>query len=151
MNLYEVYKTDTTKERENGIRVDLPGDAAIWLRRAGGANSHFDRAMDAVMKPYRRQLQMGTLDDGKAEELMATVYARSVVIDWEGVTDEQGNKLDCTEENIVKVFTDLPDLFEDVKAQAGNMANFRREEVEEAKGNSGKRSTMNSGTEARTG
>lgn len=136
MSLYEVYKTDSTKEREEGIKVDLPGGASIRLRRAGGSNVQFDRAMDAVMKPYRRQLQMGTLDDGKADELMARVYARAVVIDWENVTDEKGKKLSCTEENIVKVFTDLPDLFEDIKAQASNMANFRRAEQEEVEGNS---------------
>lgn len=136
MNLYEVYKTDANKEAEEGIKVDLPGGASISLRRAGGGNGLFDRAMDTVMKPYRRQLQMGTLDDGKADELMARVYARAVVIDWQGVTDEKGKKLDCTEENVVKLFTDLPDLFEDIKAQASNMANFRRQEQEEVEGNS---------------
>lgn len=146
MSLYEVYKTDEAKEQDEGIRVDLPGGAQIWLRRAGGANTKFDRVMDTVMKPYRRQIQQGLLDEGKAQELEATVYARAVVIDWKGVTDENGETLDCTEANIVKVLTDLPDLFVDLKTQAQSMANFRKAEQEADAGNSKKRSTTNSGT-----
>lgn len=148
MSIYDIYKTDAAKERDQGIEMELPGGAKIWLRRAGGANTKFDSVMDAVMKPYRRQIQQGILDEGKAAELEATVYARAVVIDWAGVTDEDGNLLDCTEENIVKVFTDLPDLFLDVKQQASSMANFRRAQQEEDAKNSGSRSTTNSDTQA---
>jgi len=150
MSLYDVYKTDAAKERDQGIEMDLPGGAKMWLRRAGGANTKFDKVMDAVMKPYRRQIQQGTLEEGKAEELEATVYARAVIIDWEGVTDESGNVLDCTEENIVKVFTDLSDLFIDVKQQASNMSNFRAEQQAEDAKNSKGRSTTKSGTAGTT-
>jgi len=146
MGLYDVYKTDVKKESDKGIEMDLPGGAKMWLRRAGGANTRFDKAMDAVMKPFRRQIQQGILEEGKARELEATVYARAVVIDWEGVTDEKGKMLDCTEENIVKLFCDLPDLFMDVKQQASDMANFRRQQQESDAKNSKTRSGTNSDT-----
>jgi len=93
------------------------------------------------MKPYRRQIQQGLLDEGKARELEARVYARGVIIDWDGVTDEAGNELECTEENVVKVFTDLPDLFTEVKQQANDLSNFRREQQESDAKNSRTRST----------
>ena len=146
MGLYDVYKTDVKKETKTGIKMEWGDDLKIWLRRAGGNNSQFNKAMDAVMKPYRRQLQNETLEEGKAQELEATVYARAVVVDWEGVTDEKGKTLDCTEENIVKVFCDLPDLFLDVKQQAQSMANFRAEQQEADAKNSKTRSGTNSDT-----
>jgi len=131
MGLYDLYKTDTKKERDQGVEVEFPGDAKVWLRRAGGQNTDYEKALEKVMKPYRRQIQQGMLDEDKSRELEARVYARGVIIDWDGVTDEQGNELDCTEENIVKLFTDLPDLFVELKQQATDLSNFRREQTGE--------------------
>ena len=143
MSLYDLYKTDTSKEKDDGVEIEFPGDAKVWIRRAGGQNTAYEKALDAVMKPHRRQLQQGMLDEGKARELEARVYARGVIIDWSGVTDESGKTLDCTEENIVKLFTDLPDLFTEVKQQANDLSNFRREQVEADAKNSRTRSTTN--------
>lgn len=148
MSLYDIYKTNREKERNKGIEMELPDGARIWLRRAGGSNTMFDKVQDAVTKPYRRQIQQSILEEGKARELDATVYARAVVIDWQGVTDENGQLLECTEENIVKLFTELPDLFVDVKQHASDMANFRDAQRAEDAGNSKKRSTTNSVTQA---
>ena len=143
MNLYEMYQTDTGKERDKGVKLEFPGGAKIWIRRAGGQNTAYEKAIEAVMKPYRRQIRQNMLEEGKAQELEATAYARGVVLDWEGVTNEAGNALDCTEENIIKLFTDLPDLFVEVKQQATDLSNFRREAQESDAKNSGKRSSMN--------
>ena len=143
MNLYEMYQTDTGKERDKGVKLEFPGGAKIWVRRAGGQNTAYEKAIEAVMKPYRRQIRQNMLEEGKAQELEAVAYARGVILDWEGVNDEAGNTLDCTEENIVKLFTDLPDLFVEVKQQATDLSNFRREQQESDAKNSGKRSNMN--------
>jgi len=141
MSLYDLYGTDQKKERDAGVEVEFPEGVRMWIRRAGGSNTRFERALDAVMKPYRRQIQQNLLEEGKARELEARVYARAVIIDWEGVTDEKGNVLDCTEENIVKLFTDLPDLFTEIKQQAQELANFRLEQREADRKNSKTRST----------
>ena len=143
MNLYEMYQTDTGKECGKGVKLEFPGGAKIWIRRAGGQNTAYEKAIEAVMKPYRRQIRQNMLEEGKAQELEAVAYARGVILDWEGVTDESGNNLDCTEDNIVKLFTDLPDLFVEVKQQATDLSNFRREAQESDAKNSGKRSNMN--------
>lgn len=141
MNLYDLYKTDSSKEREKGVEIEFPGGATIWVRRAGGSNTQFSKALDAVMKPYRRQIQQGILEDGKANELEARAYARGVIIDWSGVTGPDGKEMECTEENIVQLFTDLPDLFTEVKQQANDLANFRSQEQEADAKNSKTRST----------
>ena len=142
MNLYDMYKTDTGKERDKGVELEFPGGAKIWVRRAGGQNTAYEKALEAVMRPYRRQIRQNMLEEGKAQELEAIAYARGVIIDWEGVTDEEGNALEFTEANAIKLFADLPDLFSEVKQQATDLSNFRREQQESDAKNSKKRSDM---------
>lgn len=125
---YSVFKTDKTLERE-GIVLDY-GDFKIKIARAGGANIAFQRALAEKVRPYRRQIDAGTLPDDVAEKLFLEVYAESVVLGWEGVTDENGEPLPFTKENAVKLFSDLPDLFRDVQNQAASIANFRAEVTE---------------------
>jgi len=36
MSLYDLYSTDASKERDKGVEIEFPGDAKIWIRRAGG-------------------------------------------------------------------------------------------------------------------
>lgn len=126
---YSVFRTDKTLEKE-GIVLDY-GDFKIKVARAGGANAAFQKALAAKVRPYKRQLDAGTIPDDVAEKLFLDVYAESVVLGWEGVTDENGKPLPYSKENAVKLFSDLPDLFRDVQNQAAAISNFRAEVTED--------------------
>lgn len=126
---YSVFRTDKALEKE-GIVLDY-GDFKIKVARAGGANSAFQKALTAKIRPYKRQLDAGTIPDDVAEKLFLDVYAESVVLGWEGMTDENGNPLPYSKENAVKLFSDLPDLFRDVQNQAAAISNFRAEVTED--------------------
>ena len=126
---YSVFRTDKALEKE-GIVLDY-GDFKIKVARAGGANAAFQKALAAKVRPYKRQLDAGTIPDDVAEKLFLDVYAESVVLGWEGVTDENGKPLPFSKENAVKLFSDLPDLFRDVQSQAASISNFRAEVTED--------------------
>lgn len=126
---YSVFRTDKALEKE-GIVLDY-GDFKIKVARAGGSNTAFQKALTAKVRPYKRQLDAGTIPDDVAERLFLDVYAESVVLGWEGVTDENGKPLPYSKENAVKLFTDLPDLFRDVQNQAAAISNFRAEVTED--------------------
>lgn len=126
---YSVFRTDKSLEKE-GIVLDY-GDFKIKIARAGGANAAFQKALAAKVRPYKRQLDAGTIPDDVAEKLFLDVYAESVVLGWEGVTDENGKPLPYSKENAVKLFSDLPDLFRDVQNQAASISNFRAEVTED--------------------
>jgi len=126
---YSIFRTDKSLEKE-GIILDY-GDFKIKVARAGGANAAFQKALTAKVRPYKRQLDAGTIPDDVAEKLFLDVYAESVVLGWEGVTDENGKPLPFSKENAVKLFTDLPDLFRDVQNQAAAISNFRAEVTED--------------------
>ena len=58
------------------------------------------------------------------------LYADTLIIGWSGVTDEAGNPLPFNRDNVVKLLTDLPELANDIQAQAVLVSNFRAEERE---------------------
>lgn len=142
MSLYNLFKTDENLEKD-GIWIEY-GEASngeptrIKIARAGGQNTAFTKALDKATKPYRKAIQTGMLDDKTADRIYKDVFADKVVLDWMNVEGPDGKMMDFTKENVMKLFTDLPDLFADLREQAGNVSLFRAEVREADLGNSGK-------------
>jgi hypothetical protein len=136
MSLYKKFATDENAEAGEGIVLDYGDGVKIRIHRAGGGNKAFARILEAKTKPYRRQIDNGTIDQDVMRRLMAEIYAKSVIIGWEGVTDEDDHPLAFTEENVVKVLLDLPDLFRDIQEAASNAALFRADANAAVEGNS---------------
>lgn len=145
MNLYAAFKTNKEYEQK-GIEIEYGKnskneDIVFKIARAGGSNNAFNKGMERATKPYRRQIQNGTLDNTVADSIYMDVFIDTILLGWEGVEDELGKPLAYNKENAKKVFTDLPDLFADLREQSSNMSLFRNAELEADLGNSGKSST----------
>lgn len=137
---YAAFKTDKKAEAE-GIRLDY-GDFWFQIGRAGGSNTKFAKILERLTAPHRRAIENQVLPDSKAKELMAQAYAEGVVFAWGSkkhgdgrMPDAEGNPLDFSVDNVVKVLTDLPDLFMDIQEQAGRMQLFRQQLREADAGN----------------
>lgn len=128
MNPYKMFKTDEKIETD-GLKLDY-GDFKITIARAGGANAKYKRLIREHIKKYGRRIDAGTLRDEEATLIMAGIFADGVILGWENVSDENGKFMDFTRENCVKLLTDLPDLFADIREQAALAANFRAGEIE---------------------
>jgi hypothetical protein len=131
MSLYSLFKTDENIEKA-GLLIEYGTNSkglpiAIRIARAGGSNSAYLKLLDASLKPYRRQLQNDLMDNPTVEKVLRTVYAKTIVLGWENVEDEKGEALPFNVDNCVKLFTDLPDLFADIRVQAEKSALFRAE------------------------
>lgn len=142
MSLYSAFKTNPDYEK-NGIEIQYGenskgADIVFRIARAGGANQAFNKAMEVATKPYRRQIQNGTFDNKTADKLYMDVFIQTVLLGWEGVEDSEGKEMKFTTENAKKLFTDLPELFSDLRDQAANMSLFRQQELAEDLGNSGR-------------
>lgn len=124
MSLYSKYKTDPSKETE-GVWVDFDDNIKLKLARAGGRNQQYLKSIERETKPYRRALQNGTIPVEVADNIIRKVYAETVVLDWENVTDENGKVLSYSKENCLKLLTDLPEFFAEIKSVAENMEMFR--------------------------
>lgn len=130
MSLYKQFGTDKNLET-SGIILQYGEGVEIRIARAGGSNKRYQKSMTQRSKPYRRAMANDTLGNDVAEKMLAEVYAESVVLGWEGVTDEQGEALEFNFDNCVKVLTDLPDLFADIREQAQKSALFRTDDLDE--------------------
>lgn len=123
MSIYKRFKADTQSEKE-GIELDY-GEFSIRIRRAGGSNKAFVARQEKLHRKHRRAIHAGTLTEEMAMAIYTEVYADTIVISWKGITSEDGTELECTRDNIVKVFRDLPDFFADVREAASDAALFR--------------------------
>lgn len=140
VGLYAQFQTDPDMEK-TGIELvfrmgnGIP-DVKIQIARAGGGNTRYNKVLEFKTKPYRRQIQTETISDADYQAIMREVYAETVILRWEGVTDREGNPLPFSKENVVQVLKDLPDLFTDIQQQANKVALFRKANLDDAAGNS---------------
>lgn len=135
MNTYNQFSTDQNLET-GGIEFDLGSAGVFRLARAGGRNKRFTKRLEEVTKPYRRQIQSGTFTNEVAEGLLQQVFAETVLLGWEGVTDANGNGLPFSQQNARKLFSDLPELFRALQEAAQDVALFRAAAMESDLGNS---------------
>lgn len=127
---YGHFKTDSDKEQV-GIVVDFGEAGKFTIARAGGSNTAYEKALAKATKPYRRIIQAETIDPAMTEKLVAQVFVDTVLKGWEGVTDQDGKVFPFNRVNALKLFTDLPDLFLDIRKAALDASLFKSVVLEE--------------------
>lgn len=126
-SLYSAFGTVKQYE-EDGVTLDL-GVSKFKIRRAGGGNRRYGIVLTAKLRPHRRALDAGVLSEEISRDIMLETYFETVVIDWENVTDQDGNVLPYNLQNFKKVMTDLPDLWSLIMRESDNIRNFQAEEA----------------------
>lgn len=134
MSTYKQFSTDKELET-NGVVHDLGAAGRFRLARAGGSNERYNKRIMQLTKPFRRAIATNTMDSAEAERITAKVFAETVVLGWEGVTGPDGSELPYSVDNAVMLFTDLPDLFAELRAAATDASIFRSEELKVEAGN----------------
>ena len=135
MSLYKTFKTDTSVETQ-GAWVDYDDGVSIRVARAGGSNKAYLKEVEKAYRKHRRGIDLETIGRDVLRKIMIEVYAKTVILDWKGVTDADGKELVFNQENVKKILTDLPDLFDDLQTMAGKQALFLAAEVEDQTKNS---------------
>jgi hypothetical protein len=134
MSIYKQFETDKECEQKGvwlpvGVNED-GSKAMIRIARAGGSNQKYQKVLEVRTKPYRRMIQNDILEVKVADEVMVEVFADAVVLAWEGILDREGKPIPFSRENVVKLFKELPDLFNDVREQSTKSALFRKDVLE---------------------
>lgn len=133
MSLYGVFETDLDMEAA-GVWLDY-GDFRIRIASAGQGNKNYVRYAEKKLKPIRRAVEAGAISNDRSQAVMADIYAKTVILDWEtngkkGIEARNGKILPFNIENVEKTLLNLPRLFMDLQEQAGSLATFRKEEME---------------------
>lgn len=126
------FKADPVLEDEGvWTSVDAGTEASIKIARIG--NRRYREAMTRRLKPFRRALRNGTLDEKVTEKITAEVLAETILLDWKGLTQngvplsyspEAAKELLC--DNRFKDFRDL------VVELAGDLELYRQQDIEDA-------------------
>ncbi len=139
MSIYELYETDLNRETD-GFWYKVNENISIKLARAGGANLAFSKAMEKKTRPHRKRggaFEGDNVDIEIANVLMKEAFAETIVLDWrgKGFSNKEGKKIAFSVAAAVKLLTDLPDLFVELRDAAGSAANYRLEEIKGDVGN----------------
>jgi len=148
MSLRKQFATDKAKESAGiGIEFGANEDGSVpkfFISRMGKSNKRYQKALEAATRPHRRAIELGTLANDVAERLFMGVFVDSVMVSpgWENVklSDVTGDDADegfapFNKENAVKLFANLPELYDDLQEKAKSAALFRDEALEEEAGN----------------
>lgn len=136
--LYSQFKTSDNLEKTGvWLQYGEEGGKPVRIRiaRAGGGNVAYRKALDKVTRPHKKAIQMETLSPEMNKKLLMEVYADTVILGWENINDENGTPMGFNRDNVMKLLGDLPDIFDDIVAQAQTMAIFRDEEKKADLGN----------------
>jgi hypothetical protein len=130
--LYDSFATSSEAETK-GVVLEYPdcGGAEIRIARAGGANMRYIKALERASKKHRAQIKNDTLGHELNVRITQEVFAETVVLGWENVTDRAGEPIPFSKANCLQLFKDLPALWEDIAEQANTLALFREQIREE--------------------
>ena len=140
MGLFSDFKNDDSAEKD-GQWFQYGNNTRIKIARAGGANKVYQKRLDAVSRPYRRQIATDTLTNEQATDILMQVYASVLVKGWEtkrderwesGIENEEGELVQFNTDNVLSTFRSLPDLFTMVRDDAQKGAHYRANLMEEA-------------------
>lgn len=100
------------------------------LRYAGKANKDFIAATAKQSLIVQNRLKDKSEDDKKLEsfnlanEIDLNVVLDSILVSWDGLLDDNGEKLPFTKQNAKELLISLPDLLSELINQASNPNNF---------------------------
>ncbi|HRD16484.1 MAG TPA: hypothetical protein PK181_06640 [Methanothrix soehngenii] len=144
MGMYDTFKTDPTREQE-GVWLDY-GDFRIRVAHAGQGNKRYVAYAEKALRPVRQAMNAGALSNERSMNIMADIYAKTIILDWQvlqddktwktGIEAEDGSILPFNNESVELTLKALPNLFSDIQSQASSIANFRASEIEEEAKNS---------------
>ena len=139
MSLFRTFKTDDEKEK-SGVPVTYgPNDdgsvPTFIVRRRGPTNQQYAKQLTRETEPYRRQMELNTLDEMVSRAILMKVFVETVLVGWSNVQDQNNQPIVFSRENALSLFRTLPELYDDLLAQSAKLSLFRSETAEQERKN----------------
>ena len=126
-------KPDLTKAEE-GIWIDV-GDG-LRIKVASLTNKKYIKMLRAKMKPYRTQVRSGRIKDEVVEGIVRECMARTVLLDWEGLTeDDEETVIPYSTDKAKELLDAYPEFMQIVHDTACDHALFVADEDDESSEN----------------
>lgn len=135
--LHKQFKTNSAKETE-GVKIEFPeaqnDDGTIptfIISRMGKSNKAYSKALEAATRPYRRQVELGTMKNDVAEKLFLNVFVDTILRGWENVQDESGEAIPYSKDSAIALLEELGDVYDRLQEEAKISSNFRDSALED--------------------
>lgn len=111
-------------------------DEGVWAEFGGSkfkiahsSNLLFQRTLNRLQLPHRRQIERGNLDPATGLSILCKSLAKGVLLDWRDVQTSNGTTVDFSEEMAEQALKNNPDLREFVQDFSSDLDNFRSERI----------------------
>lgn len=101
-------------------------ELSFRVRHFNAGNPKMKAAMASYYKPYARQIEMGTLDQRKSDEISIRIFVDACLVDWKGV-EVDGQEVPCSKDVAVNLFMELPALFDSLMKYASDFNNYKED------------------------
>jgi hypothetical protein len=134
MSIYKQFGTNIQAEQA-GIDITFAAndDGSIptfRVARMGGANKRYTTELTRRTRPLTAAIRNNTLGEEKAQQLSMEVFVEAVLLGWSNIFDVEGTPLPYSKQLALKLFSDLPDLYEELVRQASALTSFQTDELE---------------------
>lgn len=137
-SIYELFETDAAMEQE-GVWINYEDFGKFLVARAGGANKAYQKVLEKELRPHRKMLKKrkGAIPVDIVEAAVKVAFIETVLLDWQDIKTRKGKAIKFSKENAVKLFDDLPALYEDLRDQSMDHDTFSMddESLEDDAGN----------------
>ena len=123
-----VVDKDTTKKTQ-GVWTTFGGSK---FKVCSTGSTRFQRALNRLQAPHRRKIEKGTLDPKISKDILCQAMADSLVLDWKDVVDSSKAEVPYSPEIAQMALSNNDDLREYLLEYAGDLENFRSEEMAES-------------------
>lgn len=122
-------QTKLRREDTEGQWFEYEEGGEFLIARAGTSN--FLRISDKHERPYRKQIARGQLGTDKQVEIMCKAMGEGILLNWRGISDEDGQDLAYNPDLAADVLRLNRELREWVTEKSEEMTRLRDEAIEE--------------------
>ena len=148
MSLRKIYGTNKDKE-VSGVRLEVGMNdfnnkpIFITVSRMSRNNQKYQQAFSDKFDPHMAAIQADALGEAMARKLTRELFADEILhnvenlplSDLTGKEEDNDKIMEYTRENVLALFEELPEVYDDWEARAKKAANFRDKAVKAAAGN----------------
>lgn len=127
-NLHSAFGTNKESETD-GVWVSITDTVEFKIRRLGGHNAKLISKRHAeLFQPYAKAKENNALSEDKEEQLNIKLFVDSVIVDWKGLTGEDGKELKYDPSIAADLLVEMPDLFQLLMEESQNKSLFKSRE-----------------------
>lgn len=116
-----------------GFWKDLGGGSSVRIARAG--NRAYNKKLRELMKPYRGPMGLLEMSDETAHRVFVEAMAGTVLVDWKGLSDEDGKDVPYSEKKAIEWMLKYKEFYKIIDALSNDIANFQSNIEEVTKDN----------------